>query len=155
MMLAFSVSLGAQVPDFIATVDIEHDGETLELMIPSEYDDLREAYIEMAKLYLGERSDLEQAMEIVADQDRIIDLLTQNTDTLVDVQNDLSGLADDLEREKTETFRQVFLADSFYSVENAGFGGSLGFGVVIFERFQAALKVSFPLSVGLQLAYIW
>lgn len=140
---------------FAETYDIETpDGTTVKLDIPSSYSALRRAYIEVSKLYIGERHDLEIALELIEDQEVIIEDLEEQIEELIDVQDKLLAENESLRNQQITPIQQIVSIDSAMKFDRT-FIGSGNFGFMFFESFFVTLKVGYPLSLGLQLGYSW
>lgn len=138
------------------TIELEHPrkNRTVELHVPDTYEDLREAYIEMSKLYLGERADHEATLEVNEElRETITDLETRVSDLLL-MQDQLVDTTEELEDARITSFQQVVGINSYVAF-NGSYGGGAHFGVMFRETIIGSLTVGVPLSFGIQLSYTW
>jgi hypothetical protein len=155
-VIAFAVCLLTTTVAYSDSVQIEHPREdrAVTLEIPETYEELREAYIEVSKLYLGERADLEDALEINSElRQRITELEAQIADLFL-LQHDLVSNNEELQDRQTTTIQQVVSVGSRVNFDGS-YGGSVGFGMMFQESVIGTLHVGFPLSLGIEVSYTW
>ena len=129
-----------------------NDGQKKELYIPDNYDELREAYIEMSKLYIGESLDLELSLIKI---DALLTLMNEMDELTITLRETNRKLIDELikvieEKEKRDLF-QGYLSGYIERGWESNFNGGIKMDLTISEKALIGLGVSFQsiqLSVG-------
>ncbi len=153
--LIFSFLIGLTISNLFATsyvVDTSKGPQVVE--IPSGYTTL-EAYLEMSKLYLEERYDLEELQLTV----------TPLLDSIEQYKKDVKGLEDsneiliqdykDLEilyKDKSKV--RVFQPTISLGVQQGGIGEihfHVSFGGILFEKIMLQTMISYPFALGISI----
>lgn len=140
--------------DDIIQIDHPTEDRTVELTVPSDPNELREAYIEMAKLYLGERVDLEEALKVIDNQEAIIEDLTQTVSDLLEQIDSLHETIKVVRAAGTRDWLNTISLSPTVRLEPDGnglyrqvFGASASYGVIWRERLYATIGLDFPLGL--------
>ena len=137
---------------FPETIIINTDSGQKELFIPDTYEELREAYIEMSKLYIDESLDLELSLIKI---DSLLILMDEQDNLIVIFRETNRKLIDELiqiinEREKRDLF-QGYLSTYFQRSYKGNFNGGIKMDLTISEKALIGLGISInsiQLSVG-------
>ena len=122
------------------------EGET-ELYIPDDPTELREAYIDMASLYIEERFDHEKSLKNVENLLTIQDKYKEYYTTLNTTTNKL--IKSLMKKEKVDLFRIYFNAIYRYDIITPAPAVGVGVTVQLFESFFVGAFYQFPSSVGI------
>jgi hypothetical protein len=157
LLLFLTILCFSLTPLVAEEVEIEHPSpnkESITLTVPETYEDLREAYIEMAKLYIGERYDLETCLD---DQDKLLknydkikkEVVTPLMDQLKKNEEAIEDIAKQKIKPEVIQFGVFFqtgmqfndgeLSPSFYGMPY----------VQLFELVNVGVFVGYPLQLGL------
>lgn len=137
------------------TVDLTIDGETYEIDVPDNVEDLKTVYLRAMEAYIGEYNDLED-LKIAFDefQDTTDDTLKAKDD-LIAAQKKTIALKDiriaQLEADKLDVFS--FIPSGYYSFSESGHGFGVGAGVLLFDRFFAQVQAGYPWEARLSLGW--
>lgn len=137
------------------TVDLTIDGETYEIDIPDNMEDLTTVYLRAMEAYIGEYNDLED-LKIAFDEFQDTTESTLKTkDDLIAAQKKTIALKDtriaQLEADKLDTFS--FIPSGYYSFSEDGHGFGLGIGVLLFDRLFAQAQAGYPWEARLSLGW--
>lgn len=159
ILLFLTILCFSFTPLIAEEVEIEHpnpDKEPIALIVPEDYDDLKEAYIEMAELYIGERYDLEQCLD---DQQVLLDNIdTIKSEVIVELKEQLKKNEETLreivkEKVKKDPFAiGVFLESGgvLYDSELKPYVQCMPY-VQLFETFNIGVEIGYPFSLGVGL----
>lgn len=125
---------------------INHQGREITLYIPDSYEELRESYIEVAKLYIGERVDLEESLEL---NQELIDDLQIIKENLKEIEEEFLGYREIMEEAlKPKLFSNIITIGTTFDIINGSPSIKMGYGIEIREKYIIGFKAYFPLSVG-------
>lgn len=133
------------------TAEVENPvtGETERVVTPETYAELREAYLEMAELYLGERADLDEAMDTIDEQQ---EALNEAEETIAELQRSNETLIGDLEKESSpDWFRSQVWVGASNSHNSTTLPVEVGMDAVIRERFVIGVGYQPLMNASLRL----
>jgi len=142
---------------FAKTIKIQTpNGEEKELYIPDNYNDLKEAYIEMAKLYLSAEYDVDQSLEKINMLLKMLDQISILFDMSQETNKELSAkLQEVIKRKQRENLFQGYCV-AFYQKSPLGQDSNslLGVGIQLVIKKQALIGVNFSFDT-IQLLFGW
>lgn len=148
--LTFSVAF--LLPAEEVFVDHPVTGEEVRLVVPDNYDDLREAYLQMADLYLGERHDLEEALTVIDDQKEIVE---DAEETIKELRESNQSLSDTLEAKiRPQPIRLGVIAGYAPRPMQDVFPISVGAQLMLFERGLVGLEYNTAQNFVIKLGYV-
>ncbi len=163
LLLFLTIIIFSLTPLVAEEVEIEHPNpnkELITLIVPETYDELKEAYIEMAKLYIGERYDLEQCLE---DQEKLLHnydkIKKEVISPLMEQLKKNEKAIEDIAKEKVK--KEVFRAGVFISSGGQFQNNKLEPFITgtpyiqLFETFNIGVVVGYPFRIGLGLGVIF
>lgn len=159
LLLFLTILCFSSIPLMAEEVQIQHpnpDKEPITLNVPDTYKELKDAYIEMAKLYIGERYDLSQCLD---DQQ----VLLNSIDTLKsEVIEELKTQLDKNEKAIKEIVKTKVKPTAFKAGVFIGAGGRLEDSelkptimgmpyIQLFELFNIGITIEYPFELGISL----
>lgn len=153
VLLAGAALLQPATADAQETYDLETSKGTVELNIPAQ-EDLRDAYIEMAWLYIEERYDVEELLEendvLIEDNERLEEQLKKTEEELEETR----AIADELRKQVDPVFRNsVGLGAGVVLPQEVS--PQIWYGIVLFNTVQINVYAKYPFEIGLQAGIIW
>ena len=121
------------------------------MIVPETYEELREAYLDMAKFYQDEKYD----HSITLDQ---VDLLLNRVGMLTEMSKDLMGDIKTLKGINTSFIQSYFslsVGKDFLNINNpmGGYSVGLNFNIMFLEKFNVLLFYNTPTQLGVGLGW--
>lgn len=148
-LLAYFLVFSVSTTILAEEVHIDHPvtEEPVRLVVPEDYDALRSAYLQMARLYLGERHDLEEALDIIEENDGVIAELEDQVDSLMESNQELENeLGSEI---RPDPLKLQPMAGVGYDFIESKRKYSAGLQASIFDTFIVGLQYSTPITVSL------
>lgn len=117
-----------------------------ELYVPESYAKLREAYIDMAGLYLGERFDHERSIRHV---DTLLSVNKQLLTSNLALRTTVDRLQSELDkRYLPDPIQHYIVFGPGAGIESTvAYGAYVGYGALLFERVMIAGTIGLPLTI--------
>jgi len=120
-----------------------------ELYIPDNPIKLRQAYIDMASLYLEERFDHEKSLDHV---DSLLSLTDEYKTYFTTLEETTQGLIRELSEDTPDLFRFYLTGHYRYNFLSPGLNLGIGFQIQIFESLMIGVFYEVPTSVGIRVS---
>jgi len=117
-----------------------------ELFIPDDPEDLRDAYIDMASLYLEERFDLEVS---IAQVDSLLGIHEDYKSYYSKLESTTQKLIKELSKDHTDLFRLYLSGHYRYDILKPSYNIGVGVDVQIFEALMIGIFYEVPTSFGI------
>ena len=126
------------------TLNITVNNKDHSLIVPDKYADLRTAYIDMAKSYIGSNDDVTKLIGMTDELKLIINDLTKKIDDAIVL----------LDKKVAVPFWQtMLLLNMSYDLQNQIIIGSIQFEGIIFDRLIIGIQASYPISIGAEIGW--